>query len=240
MRNQKDNVIPTSKWSFSDEVTNCFGDMLHRSIPAYEIMRSLTFMLGFSFVTTGKSIIDLGCSTGLGVDPFIDSFGSRNKYILVDESESMANHCKEKYKYLIDAGVVNVRHRNICHDGIPHSSNVSLILSILTIQFTPIEYRQQLLKQVYDRLEDGGAFIFVEKILGNSAENNAMLVDSYYAIKEQNGYTKEAINAKRRSLEGVLVPVTYEANESFLKSAGFNRVECFWRCLNFCGWIAIK
>ena len=239
MENQKDNVIPTSKWSFSDDVTKCFGDMLSRSIPSYDTMRSLTYMLGFSFVTQGKDIIDIGCSTGLGVDAFIKHFGCCNRYILIDESESMSNSCKEKYKSWIESGIVRVDHSNICQDGIPHSK-ACLILSILTLQFTPIEYRQHLLKQIYERLDAGGAFIFVEKILGSSAETNALLVDNYYAIKEKNGYTKEMIDAKRKSLERVLVPVTYEANESFLKNAGFSRVECFWRCLNFCGWIAVK
>ncbi len=29
-------------------------------------------------------------------------------------------------------------------------------------------------------------------------------------------------------------------NEEILQAAGFRVVECFWRCLNFAGWIAIK
>jgi tRNA (cmo5U34)-methyltransferase len=46
--------------------------------------------------------------------------------------------------------------------------------------------------------------------------------------------------AKRRSLENVLSPLEPEWNEALLKEAGFRRVQMFWRCLNFCGWIAVK
>lgn len=59
-------------------------------------------------------------------------------------------------------------------------------------------------------------------------------------MKRENGYTDEQIMAKRRSLENVLSPLEPEWNEDLLKEAGFRRVQMFWRCLNFCGWIAVK
>ena len=42
------------------------------------------------------------------------------------------------------------------------------------------------------------------------------------------------------SLEGVLVPVTASWNEELLAKAGFKQIDCFWRWMNFAGWIAIK
>ena len=41
-------------------------------------------------------------------------------------------------------------------------------------------------------------------------------------------------------LEGVLVPVSAAMNERFLRNAGFAKVECFWRWMNFAAWIAVK
>jgi tRNA (cmo5U34)-methyltransferase len=86
----------------------------------------------------------------------------------------------------------------------------------------------------------GGAFILVEKILGRDSELNDMFVKLYYETKGENGYTEEQINNKRKSLEGVLVPVTSDWNEQLLSNAGFKHVECFWRSLNFAGWIGTK
>ena len=66
------------------------------------------------------------------------------------------------------------------------------------------------------------------------------MIDEYYKIKAENAYTQEQISAKRKSLEGVLVPITASWNEQMLKDAGFKSIDCFWRYLNFAGWIAIK
>ena len=66
------------------------------------------------------------------------------------------------------------------------------------------------------------------------------IVEMYYRMKRQNGYSEESIMAKRRSLENVLSPLKAGWNEDMLREVGFYNVDMFWRCLNFCGWIAIK
>ena len=40
-------------------------------------------------------------------------------------------------------------------------------------------------------LNDGGAFIIVEKVLGNSAKIDDLFVKEYYNLKQENGYTQE-------------------------------------------------
>jgi tRNA (cmo5U34)-methyltransferase len=124
------------------------------------------------------------------------------------------------------------------HDYPPLQASVTL--SVLTLQFTPIEYRQKIIENVYNSTLPGGAFILVEKILGSDSFANDLFVDTYYDRKGENGYTQEQINAKRESLEGVLVPVTESWNRELLTSAGFKHVDAFWRHLNFAGWIGIK
>jgi tRNA (cmo5U34)-methyltransferase len=115
-----------------------------------------------------------------------------------------------------------------------------VIISSLTIQFTPIEYRLQILKNIYDNLSNDGVFLFIEKVIGSSANINNQFINIYYGIKRENGYSEEEIQRKKFALEGVLVPVTAKWNEEMLKVTGFKEVDCFWRCLNFAGWIAYK
>ena len=76
--------------------------------------------------------------------------------------------------------------------------------------------------------------------MGASESIDAALVLEHMAMKQANGYTLDAIEAKRRSLEGVMVPLRAEWNEQLLKGAGFAQVDCFWRNGNFAGWLAIK
>jgi hypothetical protein len=45
-------------------------------------------------------------------------------------------------------------------------------------------------------------------VLGNSAKIDDLFVKEYYNLKQENGYTQEQIANKRKSLEGVLVPLT--------------------------------
>jgi tRNA (cmo5U34)-methyltransferase len=116
----------------------------------------------------------------------------------------------------------------------------SVVLSVLTLQFTPIEYRQRIIRRVFNSLAPGGAFILVEKVLGATSEIDDAFVDLFLAIKKQNGYSEAEIDRKRMSLEGVLVPVTARWNEDLLHEEGFRSVDCFWRHLNFAGWVAVK
>lgn len=237
----QDNLVYKSRFKFDGDVAACFTDMLGRSIPGYETMRELTYKVGCEFVKPGTMVMDLGCSNGLAVEPFIRRFGISNKFMLYDTSEPMLEECRRRFAAWAEqkTGTVTIINCDIS-DDIAQMFPVSLVLSILTVQFTPIEKRQRIIQSVYDALEPGGAFIFVEKVLGNSAMTDALFVEEYESLKRGNEYTDEQIKSKRESLSGVLVPVAAEWNESMLRSAGFNTVECFWRYLNFCGWVAVK
>ena len=229
----QDQVIKTDKWTFDTEVTKCFDDMLARSIPDYYTMRYLVGELGKKQITSPDDIIvDLGCSTGECIDPFV-SYG--NEIIGVEISEPMYNEARARFK---DYANVFILKRDIVTDF--PAVNAKLIMAVLTIQFTPIEERWRILKNVYNSLSDGGCFIFVEKVLASSAETDDLLTQTYYDMKRKNAYTEEQIQSKRKSLSGVLVPVSERENINFLQSVGFKKIECFWRCLNFAGWIAFK
>lgn len=229
----QDQVIKTDKWTFDNEVTNCFDDMLVRSIPDYYTMRYCVGEIGKKQITSRDDIIvDLGCSTGGSIAPFAEM---GNKIIGVEISDPMYNECRERFKCYPQIDIIK---RDIINDF--PAVNAKLIMSILTIQFTPIEERWRILKNIYDSLSENGCFIFVEKVLAASAETDDLLTRVYYDMKRKNAYTEEQIQSKRKSLSGVLVPVTEYQNAEFLRSVGFKKIECFWRCLNFAGWIAFK
>lgn len=231
----QDKTMPKGKWEFNNDVAEVFDDMLQRSIPEYNLMRELVKRIGCQYVKPNKYIVDVGCSNGNAIYPFIKTYGDFCKYMLLDVSEPMLEKCKERYE---DYGCVEVMNLDVIH-GLP-KIKASVVLSVLTLQFTPIEYRQKILQSIYDVMEEGGAFILVEKVLGNTYEIDEIMVNEYYRIKSENQYTQEQIQAKRESLEGVLVPITARWNEELLKETGFKKIDCFWRCLNFAGWLAIK
>ncbi|HUT77740.1 MAG TPA: methyltransferase domain-containing protein, partial [Polyangia bacterium] len=170
-----------------------------------------------------------------------DRHGAHNQFVGVEVSAPMAEAFEERFGGMIRAGVVRLDRTDLRY-GFPPlgSGRVSLALSVLTLQFIPIEYRQRILGDIYAALRPGGALIIVEKVLGSGAKLDELYVEHYLAMKAEHGYTQEQIERKRYSLEGVLVPVSAKMDEMFLDQAGFAHVDCFWRWLNFAGWLAVK
>lgn len=232
--------LPTNaKWEFDDNVTQVFSDMLERSIPQYGVMRSSVFDIAYQYVKANTQIVDLGCSKGDALEPFIYAFGSNNRYLGIEYSTSMLEVARARYKELISSNLVEIKEHDL-RNGLPENVLACVTLSVLTLQFTPIEYRLKIIRDIYKRTISGGAFILVEKVLGDTAELDSLMVNKYYALKSKNGYSQEEIDRKRLSLEGVLVPVTAKWNEEMLRHSGFSQIDCFWRWMNFAGWIAIK
>ena len=233
----KDQVLPDGRWQFDQAVTDVFDDMLGRSIPEYQTMRALVTEMATRFIQPGTDVVDLGCSRGEAMAPLLQN-SSAARFIGIEVSQPMLDWCEYRFEGLIQEGRVFIQNLDLRREF--PACSASLVLSVLTLQFTPIEYRQAILQRVYQHMLPGGAFILVEKVLGSSANLDRVLVEQYYGLKRGNGYSEEQIQRKRMSLEGVLVPVTAQWNEQLLRTAGFTEVECFWRNLNFAGWVALK
>jgi tRNA (cmo5U34)-methyltransferase len=233
-----DNVNPEGKWTFDGDVTLAFDDMLRRSIPQYDVMRRACFDLASAFVQEDSDIVDLGCSRGEVLAQLVDKFGAHNHFVGVDVSDPMLEVARDRFAHYIQANVVSIQKLDLRTDYPPVRASVTL--AVLTLQFVPIEHRQTVLRKVFEHTLPKGALVIVEKVLGDGAALDAMFVRNYYELKRKNGYSLEAIDRKRLSLEGVLVPITARWNEEALRVAGFARVECFWRWMNFAGWIAVK
>jgi|TARA_R100001530_G_scaffold119800_1_gene87046 tRNA (cmo5U34)-methyltransferase len=230
-----DKTKPKGKWEFDKSVTEVFDDMLERSIPQYDLMRKSVFDIACNYVQNGTTILDLGCAKGDAISPLVDKYKDSNNFFCIDTSDSMLNEAKKRFKEHDNVVIEKIDLRN----HFPDIGN-SVVLAILTIQFTPIEYRLQILRSIYNSIVKGGCLILVEKVIGDTADIDKLFRGLYYNMKGKNGYSEEDITRKKLSLEGVLVPLTAKWNEQMLQSSGFNQVDCFWRWMNFVGWVAVK
>lgn len=242
-----DNVEPGNKWEFDSSVAECFENMLQRSIPQYDLMRDSIVGLSKYIIELSKkatvNILDIGCSDGLMIQSLKESIDNLNDvnvyYTGCDVSEPMLTKAKHRFLDELIEKRVTILNCDLRTDF--PSGLYDIVTSCLTVQFTPIEYRQHIIQNVYDNLSSkNGTFIMVEKVLGSTDILNQAMVNNYYEMKKTNGYSEQQIERKRLSLEGVLVPVTNDMNISLLKSAGFKHVDVFWRWMNFTGYIAIK
>ena len=243
---ERDDLIPGPRWAFDEDVTRSFDDMLERSIPQYDVMRTAVHDVALAFLEPEEKdaetlplVLDLGCSRGEMIALLrqaVSAQGLQARFVGVDVSDPMLRAAGRRF-----AGdpAVEVSRFDL-RRGYPSVPPARVTLSVLTLQFIPIEYRQYLMKQIYEHTTRGGCFILVEKVLGQSAQLNDVMVARYLDMKRDRGYSEEQILRKRLALEGVLVPITASWNEELLRSAGFEAIECFWRWMNFAAWAAVR
>lgn len=233
-----DHVLADGPWRFDASTAEVFDNMLERSIPEYDVMRATVDEITLEFAAAARGsrcVVDLGCSRGEAIARLVAVLDSDTHFVGVEMSAPMLAAARERFA---SDGNVSLLELDLRLAYPEVRANVTL--GVLTLQFVPIEHRQRLIQQVYDHTEPGGAFIIVEKVLGATAELDRVMTASYLAMKRRNGYTQEEIDRKRLSLEGVLVPVTAKWNVEMLRAAGFQQVDCFWRWMNFGGWVAVR
>ena len=85
----------------------------------------------------------------------------------------------------------------------------------------------------------GGGFFLFEKVRSPDARFQDYATQTYHEFKLNNGYSMSEIVNKSRSLKGILEPFTLEANQDFMKRAGFKDIDYF-QSICFTGWLAIK
>jgi tRNA (cmo5U34)-methyltransferase len=236
----RDEVKADGPWRFDEEVTQVFDDMLARSIPQIDVMRQAVTALATRYAQAGSTVIDLGCSKGDAIAQLVEGRSTAASFVGLEVSKPMAVAARRRFDAFLASGTVRVMEWDL-RTGLPKLPKpVSVALAVLTLQFVPVEHRQRLVQDVHDELMPGGAFIVVEKVLGSTAVIDDVMVDTYLRHKREAGYSDEEIERKRLALEGVLVPQTALANEHLLWSAGFRQLDCFWRWMNFAGWLAVK
>ncbi len=169
--------------------------MLRRSIPQYEVMRKAVFDIGRRFAEPGTFIVDLGCSRGDALAPFVKEFGSKCNYLGLEISEPMLEAARKRFKDEIDSGVVNIEQRDL-RESYP-DVQASVTLCVLTLQFTPGDHRQRILNDVFRHTSPGGVLIVVEKVLGASSQLTALMAEIYHELKADHGYRKEEVERKR-------------------------------------------
>lgn len=225
------------QFEFDDEVAAVFDDMLQRSVPFYKESQDITLYFAKNALNNGGRVYDLGSSTAtmlLNLERKLDT-KVKSELIGLDTSEAMLNHARKK----IDIFNSNVK---VVEADILEFNylDAKVMISNYTLQFIRPLVREKLVKKIYDTLEDGGVFIFSEKVISEDSKLNKELIDCYYDFKQSQGYSMYEIMQKREALENVLIPYTEEENRQMVKNAGFRHCEMIFRWANFATFIARK
>lgn len=229
---------PISKqFEFDADVAAVFDDMLSRSVPFYKESLHLTRQFSINALQKGGRVLDLGCSTAsllLEIERALKSTEGV-ELIGIDNSRAMIEHAHKKIEAF--GSKISLVEGDILEYPF---GRTKVVVCNYTLQFIRPLVRETLLRKIYDSLEEGGVFIFSEKVLSENATINKQLIDCYYRFKKEQGYSEYEIVQKREALENVLIPYTMVENIEMAKKSGFSSCDVLFRWANFATFIACK
>ena len=165
-----------------------FDDHIEHSIRGYKNLLDDIVSLSRNFVEDETNVVDIGCSTGKLTEAFVHSnqnFCKYANYIGIELAPSFFEELDKRYERMtneyywanIDFQKKDVRQFKF--------ENCSLVTSIFTLQFMPRKDRFDVIKNIYDGLNFGGAFIFAEKTVCEDSRLQEMITFNFYDYKRK-------------------------------------------------------
>jgi len=219
---------------FDDDVAEVFPDMIRRSVPGYELVVPMTGLMAARHLRRARSTplaYDLGCSLGATSRALLSQLGdSAVRIVAVDNAPAMVTRARQHND---DPRLVfvegDIRHFDFEPCGVMMANYV--------LQFVPLAERLALLRRMHEALAPGGIALVAEKIRFEDRETEAEFDAAHLDFKRANGYSELEISAKRSALENVMILDSEEHHRQRFAAAGFRRVECWFRCLNWASFV---
>jgi tRNA (cmo5U34)-methyltransferase len=220
-----------------------FDEHIEQSIRGYSNLLEDVISLSRYFVEDDTTIVDIGCSTGKLTKAMIEynqDHCNTGNWIGVEIADGFINDLEDRQKEITN-GPSNFAEVDFIMEDIRDYdfNNCSLVTSIFTLQFMPKKDRREVISNIYGGLNEGGAFIFSEKTVCESALVQDMITFNYYDYKRKS-FTTDDIMDKERTLRNMMKPNTWEEIIDMLSYAGFKDIQPFWRNHAFVGALAIK
>jgi tRNA (cmo5U34)-methyltransferase len=216
--------------NFSFDTIKNFDEHIASSIPRYQDIHLVIDSILEYFIKNYINIYDIGCSTGSLLKRIDNKY--RNKNI----SLTGYDICKN---LIPDNSGRCVFIKDDILKGHVYFKDADIIFSIFTICFINLKHRQALINKIYNNLNKGGIFIFVDKIYCNSTKIQEIFTFLYYDFKRNKFKCDEILN-KEQALREIQQPLTDVENINMLNASGFRNIETFWRYYNFKGYLCIK
>ena len=183
------------KFEFDEAVASVFDDMLSRSVPFYDEVRKLVIALILTEEAEGKKVLDLGSSTAKFLLDLHSKMQTGMKLKGLDNSQAMLDRAEQKCQAFgakIDLELADMLTYTYAQEDI--------IVANYTLQFIRPMQRMELVKKLYEGLNEDGIFIFSEKVVFKDKKLDKDLIDIYYDYKKEQGYSEYEIAQKREAL----------------------------------------
>lgn len=212
-----------------------FDNHIDKSIRGYADLWGDVVNIGKYFIEDDTNVVDIGCSTGKLQKSMIELYEEHipnAKYVGVEiEEDFYKDYPADELKY------PNLKY---FRDDVRNFkfTNCSYVTSLFTLQFMSPKSRKEVIENIYNGLNTGGAFVFSEKVFAQNPRVQDMMTFMYYDHKRKN-FTEKEILDKEVQLRHMMKPNTKNELIKMCTDAGFE-TQTFWQNYNFIGVIALK
>ena len=214
-----------------------FDNHIEHSIRGYTNLWNDVLKYSEYFVEDYTNVVDIGCSTGKLLKAMIaqNTFAPHANYVGIEVEEDFFKSYDEDEEQFSHLSY----HRGDVRDF--RFLNCSLVTSIFTLQFIQEKERSSIIKQIYEGLNPGGAFIFAEKTIAECSKIQDIRTFTYYDYKREH-FTSDDILNKEKQLRHMMKLNTRKELINKCATAGFafDRIDSFWQNHSFTAFIAIK
>jgi tRNA (cmo5U34)-methyltransferase len=227
-RNNNSQIVD---FAFNEDVAAVFPDMIRRSVPGYETVIPITGLIAARHLGLDGIAYDLGCSLGATTLAILSQNESPQIRVTgVDTSQPMIQGAR---KAVTDQRALFV-HEDLRDTDL---TGAKVVILNLVLQFIEPEQRLDVLTNIRHQLGEDALLIVSEKVRHDDIDLHEFFDQTHMAWKQANGYTDMEVSSKRTALENVMKIDTEEDHQARFRTAGFNQITQWYRCMNWASFL---
>ena len=207
-----------------DQTVAYYDDWMKRALPSYhDLFGVATSVIPFE---TGDPIrvLDLGAGTGLFSEHVLTKY-PKATFLLYDLAAKMLDVAKDRFDGHADQFEFVIKDYRELQD----IDAYDLVTSSLSIHHLVHEDKRALFHQIYGALKDGGAFVHIDQVKGETTYLQDLYWDLWLQKVRESGAPEEQIQESidRRQTYDIDAPLADQIR--WLKEAGFSNVDCVYK-----------
>ena len=195
-----------------------FDKHINLSIPSYETLSNVFTGVACAFAQPESLVVDVGCSTG----KFLSELPKANdcNYIGIDKTELKNIHGG----FELTIGDVE--------KVLPTLDNVSVVVSMFTLQFLGKLKRKRVLSQIKEKVLEGAIFLVAEKVYLDDPLIQTLVHKMHIQEKRKSFYDKEILDKDTQLAVSMFCKTE---KELLAELSEIGKVSKVWQSYNFMG-----
>tara|TARA_R100000655_G_scaffold108031_1_gene159301 strand:- start:91 stop:720 length:630 start_codon:yes stop_codon:yes gene_type:complete len=195
-----------------------FDKHINLSIPNYKNLSNVFSGITCAFAQPESSVVDIGCSTGR----FLSSLPKTKncKYTGIDES--VLQNSFNNFEF-IQADI---------EKALPDIKNISVIVSMFTLQFLGKLKRERVLAKIKERINNGAVFLVAEKVYLDDPVIQTLVHKMHIQEKRKSFTDKDILNKDTQLAVSMFCKTETQLTKELNKIGNVSKV---WQSYNFMG-----